>query len=412
MITNLTGQMRNIVLFVSLLLLTHCNSDNKTKSKEENDGKKFFEINYENDLKNKATVFLSDIASEVKYIQLETGDKYLISGRPEYYFSDSLIFVANYDQLLVFDYSGKFVRQIGTPGRGPGEIDLITYISILENEKLIIIQTNWSRKLMYFSFDGTFIKSVPRPPDVFRIHVLNKDQFLSYYSCAIGNEEYLYLLSDEKGDTVSTVRNHYKWVNTTGITGMIGYHAFHPFYKYNNQTFFKSMYNDTVYTVSDNKIKPVYFVDLGAFRLPDELRPEPPQSAVRFRSENGKYFFSSVLQAGKTIFIKTQNYKGEGDRNILFDKATLTGNFLTDKSGEPAKFINDWDGGMDFWPVKAVNDNEIFMPITPLELREIIKDEEFDEKTANSPERKQSFKTMAEGLQETDNPVLMVVRLK
>jgi len=404
--------MRNIVLFVSLMLVAHCKSDNKTKSKDEVNGNKFFEINYEDELKNKTTVFLSDIASEVRYIKLETGDKFMISGRPEYYFSDSLIFIANYNQLLAFDYSGKFVRQIGTPGRGPGEIDLITHISILENEKLIIIQTNWSRKLMYFSFEGTFIKSVPRPPDVLRIHVLNKDQFLSYYSCAIGNEEYLYLLSNEKGDTLSTVKNHYKWENTSGRTFMIGYHSFQPFYDYNNRTFFKSMYNDTVYTASDNKIEPAYFVNMGEYRLPDELRPEPPQSMMKFRNENGKYFFSSVMEAGGKIFIKTQNYKSESDRNILFDKATLSGTLLADKSGEPSGFINDWDGGMDFWPVKAVNDNEIFMVISPLQLKEIIKDEENNNKTANYPERKQSFKTMAEEIKETDNPVLMVVRLK
>ncbi len=42
--------------------------------------------------------------------------------------------------------------------------------------------------------------------------------------------------------------------------------------------FFKSMYNDTIYTVLDNIITPTYFVNMGKYRLPNDLRPEPPQT--------------------------------------------------------------------------------------------------------------------------------------
>jgi hypothetical protein len=403
--------MKILTILITLFLLTRCHSDKKAKS--ENDGKKneFFEINYESELKNKKTVTLSDIASDMRYIQLETGDKYLVSRKPEYYFSDNLIFVTSSEQLLVFDYTGKFIRQIGTLGRGPGEIDLITFVSILEKEQIIIVQTNWSRKLMFFSFDGTFIKSISRPPDVFRIQVLNLNQYLLYYACAIGNEDYLYILSNENGDTISTVKNHFKWENTSGITGMVGYDTFRPFYNYQNQFFFKSMYNDTIYTILDNNITPAYFVNMGKYRLPNDLRPEPPQTILRFRRENAKYFFSSVMEAGGIIFIKTQNYKGLIDKNIIFNIETHEGSFLVDKSNEPSGLINDWDGGPDFWPIKSVNDNEVFMAIVPLTLKSILK-EDFNNRTARFEDKKQSFKLMVEKLEDSDNPVLMIVKLK
>ena len=58
------------------------------------------------------------------------------------------------------------------------------------------------------------------------------NKFVLYYACQLGNEDYLYILSNENGDTISSVNNHFKWENTSGITGMVGYDAFRPFYNY------------------------------------------------------------------------------------------------------------------------------------------------------------------------------------
>jgi hypothetical protein len=404
--------MKNLLLLIALILLTQCHHEGKKELENSDKREEFFEINYEDILSIKKSNFLSDIASDVRYIQLETGDDYLVSRKPEYYFSDSLIFVSSDNRLLVFDYNGKFIRQIGKPGRGPGEIDLISFISVLEKEQIVIIQTNWSRKLMFFSFDGTFIKSISRPPDVFRIKVLSLNEYLLYYACAIGNEKYLYILSNQNGDTISKVKNRFNWENNSGITGMVGYDAFRPFYNYQNQIFVKSMYNDTVYTVLNNKITPAYYINLGRYRLPDELRPEPPQTILKFRRENAIFFFSSVIEAGGTIFITTQNYKGLIDKNIIFNKETHKGSFLVDKSNEPSGILNDWDSGMKFWPIGMVNDNEIFMPISSLTLKNMHTEGDFNKEAKHFPEKALALKRMIDNLNETDNPILMLVKLK
>ncbi len=404
--------MKNSLLLFALLLLTQCHNGGKKELENSDKREDLFEINYENILRIKKSNSLSDIASDVRYIPFETGKDHLISRKPQYHFSDSLIFVGNNDHILVYDYSGKFIRKIGTPGRGPGEIDLIRIISVIEKEQIIIVQTNWSRKLMYFSFDGKFIKSIPIPMDVFEIQALDMDQLIIYYSCSQGFEEYLYVLSNGNWDTISTVNNHYKWTNNTGLTGMIGYDSFKPFYRYHDQIYFKSMYNDTVFTVLDNKIKPTYFINLGKYHLPNELRPEPPQSALRFRSENDNYFFASVMEAGDMIFVTTENYKANINKNILFNSHTLEGSFLVNKSNEPSGIINDWDNGMEFWPEGNVNDSEIFMTISSLTLKTIPNEGDFNKATARFPEKKQALKEMIDKLNETDNPVLMLVKLK
>jgi hypothetical protein len=400
--------MNTFLLLIALFLFTQCRNDKVVKV----DANKFFEINYEKILENKETFSLSEIASEVRYIPLETGNNFLVFRNPTYYFSENFIFVSNLDHILVYDYTGKFIRKIGTHGRGPGEIDLIRIISIIEKEQIVIVQTNWSRKLMYFSFDGKFIKSITLPTDVFRVRVLNKNLFLLHFSCSQGFEDYLYILSNEKWDTISKINNHFKWTNSTGLTGMWGINDYRPFYNFRNQTYFKSMYNDTVFTITDNKIEPAYFINLGKCRLPNELRPEPPQSALRFRSENNKYFFAEVMEAGEMIFITTKNYKVNVQKNILFDSNITEGSLLVNESNNPSGLINDWDGGTEFWPEGNVNDNEIFMPLSSLTLKNLLKERDFSKATIRFPEKKKALIEMTEKLNETDNPVLMIVKLK
>ena len=402
--------MRNSLLLIALFLFTQCRNDKVVKV----DANKFFEIDYENILKYKKTINLSDIALDVRYISLETRKNALICRKPKYFFSGKFIFVNNLDHILVYDYSGKFIRQIGAPGRGPNEIIFISTISVIDKEQVIAVQTSGSRKLLFFSFDGKLIKSIPLPGNEFDIHVLNMNKFLLNYRCIIGNEDYLYVLSNESWDTISTINNHFKWVNNTDLSGRLGYSVFRPFFNYKDKVRFKSMYNDTVFTVVDDKIEPVYFINLGKYRLPNELRPESPQSALRFRKGNERqnYYFASVMESGEIMFITTENYTADIDKYIIFNSNTTEGSLLVNESNETSGLINDWDGGADFWPEGNVSNNEIFMPLSSLTLKNMLKERAFSNATIRFPEKKKALSEMIEKLNETDNPVLMLVKLK
>jgi hypothetical protein len=406
--------MKKSLLFFGLFLLTQCHNGGKRELENSNNREEFFEIDYENLLKNKKTINLSDIALEVRYIQLETKKNALISRKPNYFFSRNFIFVNNFDHILVYDYSGKFIRQIGAPGRGPNEIISISTISVIDKEQVIAVQTSGSRKLIFFSFDGKLIKSIPLPGNEFEIHVLNMNKFLLNYRCILGNEDYLYVLSNESWDTISTINNHFKWVNNTDLTGRIGYSVFRPFFNYKDKVRFKSMYNDTVFTVVDDKIEPVYFINLGKYRLPNELRPESPHSVLRFRKGNERqfYYFASVMESGEMIFITTENYSADIDKNIIFYSNTAEGSLLINESKEPSGLINDWDGGAEFWPEGNVSDNEIFMPLSSMTLKNILIKKAFSKATIRFPEKKKALSEMIEKLNETDNPVLMLVKLR
>lgn len=158
--------MKNLLILLILLLLHSCKSSTTESSSEdklvENNFEKprsdvFFEINYEDVLNNNKAIHLSQVASDVEYIKLETNNECMIRRFGECYFTDSLIFIGNQDHVLEFSRDGKFQRRIGSHGRGPGEIDLIRTISILTDKKMIAIETSANRTMLYFSFDGKLI---------------------------------------------------------------------------------------------------------------------------------------------------------------------------------------------------------------------------------------------------------------
>jgi hypothetical protein len=105
--------MKILTLLAFLFLFTFC-------AQKEKIGKiysgNFFQINYETLLKQKETISLSQMASNVEYIKLETKDNCLLwEGLKKYLFTDNFIFISNKDHILKYSRDGKFIRKIGTP---------------------------------------------------------------------------------------------------------------------------------------------------------------------------------------------------------------------------------------------------------------------------------------------------------
>lgn len=155
----------------------------------------------------KEPIRLSQIASKVEYIQLESNKDCLISDFAKYYFSDSLIFVSERDHILKFSIKGKFLKSIGTPGRGPGEINRIKTMSILADKNMIVIHDAIAKRMIYFSFDGDLIKTVIIPRLSYVI-VMNDSRYIANDLGSNVSEKYTFRLTNESGDTISVVENY------------------------------------------------------------------------------------------------------------------------------------------------------------------------------------------------------------
>lgn len=405
------------IISCGILFINELFPQKTTQRNLQND--KFFEIKYEELLKQKTTIKLSQVASEISYIQLETSLESLIFNNAKYYFCDNFIFVRNRDHILKFSLEGKFLKKIGSPGRGPGEINLIHNISILPDKKIIVIHDYVPHKLLYFNFEGNLIKIIKIPRFV-EVNSIDNSRYLAISQEPAASEKYTHLLLHESGDTISAVTNYEVWKSKSSyLLSGISNNSFVPFYTYRNQYYIKSMYNDTVFVVHSNKLTPSYYINLGKYRLPEEKRIERlgPAEARLFEKNAANFFFSYVFESGKYLFLTTNEWGGDNRiEHFVINKKGFIANSDDKYSGVYKGYIdNDWDGGALFWPKGNINDNTVFMPIYVADLKNIInfRNSSKSLKTlVKFPDKRTQMEKMVSDLDISDNPILMVVTLK
>jgi hypothetical protein len=380
------------------------------------DPDKFFVINYEELLGKKQTIGLTKLASKVEYVKLETTTDCVIGKNASYLFTDSLIFVGNGDHILKFSHRGKFLQRIGKHGLGPEEIDYIVSISLIPDKKLIVVQKDVPKKLLYFTFDGKFVKdvSIPRFES---LKVMSDERYVAYNGGNTGIDDYNFLLTNANRDVLSFVKNNYKWRTSASSTLMISYPYFEPFYEYLNRFYVKSIYNDTVYSILGDKIVPRYLIDLGKYKLPPELRPEKvwmTESADKelFIKKENESFYCNVFEDANKIYLTAINFTKKDIKFFLFDKNSKAGNLLINEDRKSVGLINDWNGGLDFWPKGNMNDTKVFMPINILNFQKVLAENKKKTGSIKYPEKQSQLQKIVSESDITDNPILMIVTFK
>jgi hypothetical protein len=379
---------------------------------------KLLVINYENILKNKKMVCLSQVASNVRYIQLETNPSCLINHhfKVKFFLTDSLIFVQNVNHVLKFSLNGKFIKKIGNPGRGPGEIGIINSMSVLPNKKMLVI--HYHTKLLFYSFDGNLIRSINIPYHQ-EVKAINDSRYIAYDPSTNGSEKYNFILANDKGDTISTVKNYTTWEKSYSGTVIVTSPANEAFYMKANSWCFKSKYNDTVYYVDavKDKIESAYIIDYGKYKVPEKLIPEKvvsdPIKFQNFKERAVNYFYGKPLEASNKVFI-TSTCMGKFDiKYFIYDKIDNVGTLLVNEDGLESKgILNDWDGGVDFWPITQKNDKEIAMVIEVLEFKNKLESKDLNNRIIKYPNQQKALKNLISDLDVLDNPIIMVVTLK
>ena len=125
------------------------------------------------DIGQNTTIPLSEITEEITSIKLELTDESVINPDivKKVLLYDSLVFVTESEQLLIFDIEGKFIRSIGSKGQGPGEFVFIKDFTFDKKNKIIYIVNN-SNQIISYDLNGNFLK-------VLTLTNLNNGQILS-----------------------------------------------------------------------------------------------------------------------------------------------------------------------------------------------------------------------------------------
>jgi len=405
-----TSKLFFVLCVISLISCT------QKETNPQNNSNQFFTIDFAEIIKNKNEVPLSEIAKSIEFIQFETTTKSLLGNIMDIKLTKDYIFIHhNGDKRLTqFSRQGKFIRHIGIVGRGPKEYALMRTFSLDEKNELIYIQTNWTRKFLVYNFKGEYVKTLRFNAVERGMVVWSRDNLLmSFSEPLVGNEPYVFIEHNEKGDTLQYVKNYIFWDESEISDFSRSYWGRNAFYRFDNKLHMKGWYNDTVYTYNDQSIiAPKYFIDLKDHKIPNELVFE--RQSTKPLPQN--CYWIGVNETSNYIFIRyaphySRNFDAHSYFNgcVFYNKTTKEGIALIER--EKVGFINDISAGPNFNPLYT-NDTITFVDVTAMDMKLYLDSEEFKNSQPEFPEQKEKLIQLNQTLKEDDNHFLMVAKLK
>lgn len=370
-----------IVMLGSIFLLSTC------KDVKQNNTTLLYNVDAGRDFDKLSTIPLSAIGSKLEYVPLETDSACLLHSITKVSLTDSLLFVSDNNRLLLFDRKGKFINQIGSQGRGPGEYNrILAFANDMKNREIYLLS---DRKIHIYDFKGQFIREFTLG---FPSHqmLLTGNNDLILHSCNIpqANEKppNSWYIIDRHGRTRKALPNTLKRSNG-GITII-----FTPLYIFSGKIHFMEFGIDTLYCYHNNIKTPHIIFHYDEVKLP----PDPTIDEVP--GLPGKIWISSVLESESSLYIQTWSAIPYSISNCFFDKSTLTFHRLTENC-----FTNDIDGGASFWPISILNDSLLVDVVDAYDLIKSFKEQ------SKSPTLSDQLTNVVSGLTETSNPVIVIL---
>ncbi len=310
-------------------------------------------------------------------------------------------------RLFRFDKNGKNPVQIGRIGKGPEEYMDSKNFVVDEKKGRVYINGRLNTVLVYDT-KGNYIRDFKIHDDNRRINqmsLLGDNLFIAERRLG-ANTKYLWTITDTLGNEVAHKNNSTQAYKTR--TGSRGGNS-----QYNGQILYWVSYNDTVFKVSpDFSYRASYIITPGEHRVPKKDLPRTLDLPIRLLEYYSPHYFIETKQ----YLLSRYNYKGKFAYLFLEKDSNKTYiSYFESKKDIKGGIANNFDGGLMFCPVGYFVEDEseyLFDFIQPYELKLHIKSDKFKNSTPKYPEKKKALEKLANSLNENDNPVLMLVKLK
>ncbi|MDR1357407.1 MAG: 6-bladed beta-propeller [Tannerellaceae bacterium] len=336
---------------------------------------------------------LSHIAASVEYVPLETTDLSLLSRiRSNMRATQQYIFIHAGGGLFQFSRSGRFLRQIGRHGQGPGEYSSLMHYAIDEpNEKIYLLS---SPQVLCYDMDGNWLNNFRIDKDLaWQIALVNDTTLAAYIYDVDGSEEHSVVLYNTKGERLNAFPPvvHIPPGSNGGMN--IRYDDRFMF-TYDGQACFKDECSDTLFVVTPQELKPRYAFEMGKYRLP--MENHFAVNGQLFDQTKSNYLHILPIETRDYFFIPYTTWGVTDGRLCVYDKGsaacfTVSGNGI----------VNDMDDGLPFTPLTSIGDNTL---VSVWEASEVIR--------LMGEHPSLGGIEVFRQLLEDDNPVLMIVDLK
>ena len=359
----------------------------------------------------KSEVFLSEIAKDIEYVPLSNDQK--ISVIHNINFTPNSLFLSTYPaSILAYDHKGNYLHSIGKAGRGPGEFSHSFLFSIDQNNEQVYVLDN--KNILVYNVEGNFQKaiSLEKYGSQFDGIIIKNDLIYLFGFINLGAGKYNWLIIDLNGMYIESKinpipqfsSNRYFGGNIDETSG--------------NQIFYWNQINDTIYKIDGTTFTAEYIFAQGEFRYPKKKLEVARNTSGVYLPFNG-YFYPLKLFFTDKYTIMFYSYNNDYHTAIAKTKENLFS--IVNSSSDPKSLIggpgirNNLDSGLPLIPVsyfKYENNEYLIGAINPFELKAHVASNDFKKATPKYPEKKKELEQLANRLNENDNPVLMIVKLK
>ena len=336
---------RNFILFIiSLLIFCNCKNEKKEISN-------YNEIEVIQILPETADEYinLSNFADSIEIIQLNKDSKELIGVVHRIIIRDKYIYLIDktLKQIILFDKEGNFVTKLSKYGDGPECYSFLGPVFIDSLESYIDIIDMRANKILRYS-NPTFelIKSNSFPDINFNSCVRAQDSI--YY---IATQQHENIINGKNTNTefviyttdgfinnffdkkIDTERNNYS-AATESILESCDDESF----------YYSSMFTNTIYSIDSISLKPLYYIDFGNCRMPEDLGTQDINEQINYihQMKETAAFPIMTLNNKQYTFI-TYFYKEKSNQSMF-------------RTQDLRQFIIDKNNNRQYHTKKIIND--------------------------------------------------------
>jgi len=352
---------------------------------------------------NPLKIGLSGFAKSVEYIALETRPDVLL-GPIKYCVGKNWIYVLSTKdhRVFLFDRQGKFIRNIGSPGKGPGEYPDAQDIQVSPDGNRIYLYSTRTSSIYEYDVQGVLLNHSNISYASWRFARLSSGNHLMIAPYGdftfMDSGKFLYFIQDSTGAVIRKFQSE-------NIIRMMGNFGIGQFY-INPLTVLSFVeFNDTIYQFDEyGGRSPKYVMNFGKFRIPNDAHED-----MSVLQQNQYQYITNLklVESGPGLFLR---YICQNEFRIGF--YAYDNQPVKSIQNSKGMIINDLDGGPDFFPASSDGFQELYSLLNPVELlmektEEVLNSKEFTRKDAHK-----SYLKFLDTIKEDDNPVIMLVRLK
>ncbi len=430
-------------LFFTLgVILVSCTASNQPELASKSAQQRITDVNLIDNVNNTVSEFnLSDVADSLELVQVEMDPKYIFNEEEisNLIVTPEFIFFYTYKTgLLQYSRSGKFLRQIGRIGRGPGEYSLLRNYSIDANQRVIAGYCN-STNLNMYDFDGNFLGTLKPSFNETR-------EFISIYKFG---EHFLFEQKPFSSSTKDT-SHIYNFAVTDSLFNDVKILT-DPSYTNRKKEIFENRYDphdswanfywpaQPIKKLNSTYMDFLYYGDDTIQRLTNKLELETryvlnsgkrmPFDVLHYRCHPYEYFdyvlITGFVETPRYLFLdfgyKKQKFmarfrKSDGHTDMLVNDVSInekyvSGHLYTRRREGPSPSITNDLIGTGAFSVDYADERKWASVFPAYKLMELNADS-VKQATVKSPNLRNEFLSTAKNASENDGPLLLIAHLK